>query len=66
VAASVSRLARVAIPILELATLFVACLWGFEQSVFAGIIAPLLVGLVWRRMINPRFSGRVVVPRNPG
>jgi len=44
-----------AVAILELAALFAACIWGFEQNAFAGLVAPVVVGVLWHRWITPRF-----------
>jgi hypothetical protein len=60
-ATSHSWLLRVVLATLELATLFIACVWGFQQNAFAGLIAPLVVGMVWHRMIYPRLPSRIVV-----
>jgi uncharacterized protein DUF2568 len=43
------------VAVLELATLFAVCVWGFEQNVFAGIAAPAVVGMVWHRWITSRL-----------
>jgi len=48
------------VAVLELATLFAICIWGFEQNVFAGIAAPAVVGMLWHRWITSRLPGPAV------
>jgi len=46
--------------VLQLATLFAVCVWGFEQNAFAGVAAPAVVGLFWHRWITSRLPTSAV------